>query len=104
MARKDQVKKLHLKQKMLSRGRPPNAVQPASMSKKATQKIIRTQHQLNKQMKTAENKGDEQQVTELKQRMIDLGGMKAYQQASKLGQSKDRGGDTSEVLMVCKDV
>lgn len=98
------ARKKRIVSKVLGKGRPPSASakQPKTLSKKATQAIVRTTHLLNKQIKMADSQGDEEEVKMLKQRMDELGGLKAYQQASIQGQSKERGGDSSEVLMVCK--
>lgn len=100
MARKAQVKKLLYKRRTLEKGRPPTASKPqASLSKHATQKLIRSHHQLNKQIKMAESKGDEDKIDELKKRVNGLGGLKSYQLASMQGQANERGGDSSAVLM-----
>lgn len=100
MTRKAQVKRFNYKRKMLSSGRPPTASKPqASLSKTATQRLIRSHHQLNKQIKMAESNGDQEMIGELKQRINDLGGLKSYQLASAQGQSNERGGDSSIVLM-----
>lgn len=86
--------------KALSSGRPPNAIKPkASLSSQATRTLIRTHHQLNKQLETARAKSDHAEVERLQKRIEDLGGLKSYQQASIQGQSNDRGGDSSIVLM-----
>jgi len=86
--------------KSLSSGRPPNVTKPqASLSSQATRKLIRSHHQLNKQLETAKSKGKDAEVEELQKRIEELGGLKSYQQASIQGQSSDRGGDSSVVLM-----
>lgn len=86
--------------KTLSSGRPPNARKPkASLSSQATRTLIRTHHQLNKQLDAAKAKGDHAGAEQLGKRIEELGGLKSYQQASIQGQSKDRGGDSSTVLM-----
>lgn len=86
--------------KALSSGRPPNVTKPkASMSSQATRKLIRTHHTLNKKLETAKSKGDDAVAVELQNQIETLGGLKAYQQASIQGQSIDRGGDSSVVLM-----
>ena len=97
MAKKQQVKR---KKKALAQGRPPRAhTAPAALSSKATNKIINTHHQLRKQLTTAEANGTEEEAQELKKRIADLGGLKAYQRASIQGQASDRGGDSSIHLM-----
>jgi 25S rRNA (adenine2142-N1)-methyltransferase len=86
--------------KSLSSGRPPNVTKPrASMSSQATRKLIRTHHTLNKKLETAKSKGNDAEAVELEAQIEKLGGIKAYQQASIQGQSIDRGGDSSVVLM-----
>ena len=84
----------------LSSGRPPNVTKPqASMSSQATRKLIRTHHTLNKKLETAKSKGDDAEAAQVQAEIEKLGGLKAYQQASIQGQSIDRGGDSSMVLM-----
>lgn len=86
--------------KTLSSGRPPNATKPkASLSSQATRTLIRTHHQLNKRLESAKAKGDHAEAEQLRGRIEELGGLKSYQQASIQGQSNDRGGDSSTVLM-----
>jgi 25S rRNA (adenine2142-N1)-methyltransferase len=86
--------------KSLSNGRPPNVTKPkASLSSQATRTLIRSHHQLNKKLETAKSKGKDDEVKDLQKQIEDLGGLKSYQQASIQGQSNDRGGDSSVVLM-----
>ena len=86
--------------KSLSSGRPPNFNKPkASLSSQATRTLIRSHHQLNKKLETAKSKGNDAEVEELQKQIEALGGLKSYQQASIQGQSNDRGGDSSVVLM-----
>lgn len=86
--------------KSLSSGRPPNITKAkASLSSQATRTLIRSHHQLNKQLEAAKAKGKDAEVAELQKKIEDLGGLKSYQQASIQGQSNDRGGDSSAVLM-----
>jgi 25S rRNA (adenine2142-N1)-methyltransferase len=86
--------------KSLSSGRPPNVTKPkASLSSQATRTLIRSHHQLNKKLETAKSKGNDAEVEELQKQIEKLGGLKSYQQASIQGQSNDRGGDSSVVLM-----
>ena len=86
--------------KSLSSGRPPNVTKPkASLSSQATRTLIRSHHQLNKKLETAKSKGNDAEVEELQKQIEALGGLKSYQQASIQGQSNDRGGDSSVVLM-----
>jgi 25S rRNA (adenine2142-N1)-methyltransferase len=86
--------------KSLSSGRPPNITKPkASLSSQATRTLIRSHHQLNKKLEVAKSKGKDDEVEELQKQIEELGGLKSYQQASIQGQSNDRGGDSSVVLM-----
>lgn len=84
----------------IANGRPPLAAKPqASLSAEKTRQLIRTHHQLNKDLVKAEASGVEAEADELKKRIADLGGLKSYQLASTQGQANDRGGDSSSVLM-----
>ncbi|KAH9842243.1 25S rRNA adenine-N(1) methyltransferase-like [Teratosphaeria destructans] len=86
--------------KGIKAGRPPLAKRPpAQVSKHVTHTKIRQFHQSQKELAKAEAKGDEVKAEELRKRLEDLGGLQAYQEASILGQSVDRGGDSSIVLM-----
>ncbi|KAI6824157.1 nucleolus protein [Hortaea werneckii] len=84
----------------ISKGRPPLAKKPtAALSAEKTRQLIRTHHQLNKELAKAEALGDHEGATELKKRIEAFGGLESYQQASIQGQAKDRGGDSSVILM-----
>ncbi|WPH00723.1 Hypothetical protein R9X50_00355300 [Acrodontium crateriforme] len=84
----------------LSAGRPPTAAKPkASVSAKATRTVINKLHQINKQLVRAKSAGNEAQVKDLQTQVDALGGLPRYQQASIQGQSIERGGDSSLVLM-----
>ncbi|KAF2750077.1 hypothetical protein M011DRAFT_474558 [Sporormia fimetaria CBS 119925] len=87
------------KQKALSSGRPPVAKSGERMSSKQTRTIIRTHHRLQKEQAAALKKGDIQKAEEIQKAIEQNGGIKLYQAASKLGQSKTRGGDSSKVLV-----
>ncbi|KAI5365315.1 Putative S-adenosylmethionine-dependent methyltransferase Bmt2 [Septoria linicola] len=94
-------KKSHKANASLKAGRPPT-VKPSgkkTMSSKATQKTIVTFHQLQKLLAAAKAKRDAKRASEIESQMEELGGIKAYQEASIQGQSADRGGDSSLVLM-----
>lgn len=69
------------------------------MSSKQTRTIIRTHHRLHKERAAALKKGDVKQAEEIAEAIEKNGGLKVYQEASKLGQSKTRGGDSSKVLV-----
>lgn len=85
--------------KTLSSGRPPAVKKEKPMSSKQTRTIIRTHHRLHKERATALKKGDAKRAEEMAEAIEKNGGLKVYQEASKLGQSKTRGGDSSKVLV-----
>ncbi|PPJ59405.1 hypothetical protein CBER1_06917 [Cercospora berteroae] len=86
---------------ILKAGRPPLAKKTNQkiMSSKATQKTIVTFHQLQKDLAAAKTKKNITLATIIESQLQALGGIKAYQAASIQGQSADRGGDSSLVLM-----
>lgn len=87
-------------QASLKSGRPPTAHKtPASISSKATQKLIIAYHALQKDLSKARASNDEEKATALQAQIDALGGLEAYQRASIQGQSTSRGGDSSLVLM-----
>ncbi|KAJ9628527.1 25S rRNA (adenine2142-N1)-methyltransferase [Taxawa tesnikishii (nom. ined.)] len=93
-------KKKRQKSTSLSHGRPPAVHKPAaSLSSKATRTLIRGHHQLNKALASAVRAGDEEVAASLRKQIEERGGLKSYQQASIQGQSDERGGDTSRVLL-----
>lgn len=93
------VKKVQ-KPKSLSHGRPPVVQKSkASLSAKATRTLIRSHHRLHKALSEAVKNGDQQTASAIRKQIEDKGGLKSYQQASIQGQSGERGGDTSKLLM-----
>ncbi|KAK3831902.1 MAG: putative methyltransferase-domain-containing protein [Linnemannia gamsii] len=66
-------------------------------SSMATAQLIRRYHTLNKELSQCLARID--QSTAIRQEMDDLGGLDMYQKASTLGQSKQRGGDSSKWLI-----
>lgn len=85
---------------MLSTGRPPIAKsKDAALSAKATRTLIRSHHRLLKSRAQAVNANDEARISSIDAQIQANGGLKSYQIASKLGQSMDRGGDSSKVLI-----
>ena len=88
--------------KLLSHTRPTtshtNTTKP-KLSSKATQHIITTHHTIHKLLSKAISDGDTAAQTRLTEQLEINGGLAAYQVASTQGQSKDRGGDTSGVLV-----
>lgn len=84
----------------LSRGRPPAAQKPkASLSSKATRNLIQSHHRLHKALADAIRQGDEHTASSIRKQIEEKGGLKSYQQASIQGQSSERGGDTSRILL-----
>ncbi|KAL4974298.1 putative methyltransferase-domain-containing protein [Aspergillus desertorum] len=85
---------------LLSRTRPPTAQKKhAALSAKATRTLIRCHHTLLKKRAQALKLGDQALVDKLDAQIQANGGLESYQIASKLGQSLDRGGDSSRVLV-----
>lgn len=95
MAKKTSRTKL----KSLSQGRPPITTQSSSISRKATRTLIRAHHVLEKRRARALAAGDIATAEVLAQQSATQGGLEKYQQASLIGQSNNRGGDSSKVLM-----
>ncbi|KAF2718364.1 hypothetical protein K431DRAFT_287753 [Polychaeton citri CBS 116435] len=88
------------KQVALSSGRPPTAKKPKSnLSSRSTRTTVRAYHELNKRLATARENGDVDAARRIEDDLRKLGGLKGYQQASIQGQAKDRGGDSSILLM-----
>lgn len=88
------------KQRSINQGRPPLAkAQPSTLSAKATRTVIRSHHNLQKAYTQALKDGDESRAHELKAEMAARGGLTKYQLASTQGQSAERGGDSSRVLV-----
>ncbi|KKA27149.1 hypothetical protein TD95_000379 [Thielaviopsis punctulata] len=84
----------------LSSGRPP-VLKPqiASITRKASRTVINKHHQLEKARVLATRQGDQAKATALQAEIEALGGLDQYQKASLQGQHKDRGGDSSIVLL-----
>ncbi|KAF7540524.1 hypothetical protein G7Z17_g12183 [Cylindrodendrum hubeiense] len=93
------VSKKPTRPKSLSSGRPPTVKSSRSMSRKASRTLINTHHQLDKQRRQAATKGDKGTEARITAEIEQLGGIDHYQKASLQGQSLDRGGDTSKVLL-----
>jgi 25S rRNA (adenine2142-N1)-methyltransferase len=83
----------------LANGRPPLVKSARTMSRKASRTTINRHHQLQKQRHHASLLGDREREMALSLEIAKLGGLDQYQQASLQGQSSDRGGDTSKVLL-----
>jgi len=69
------------------------------MSRKASRSLINTHHQLEKKRRQAAARGDKAEEAAVTKELTKLGGLDHYQQASLQGQSHERGGDTSRVLL-----
>jgi 25S rRNA (adenine2142-N1)-methyltransferase len=93
------VSKKHTKPKSLSHGRPPTTKRAPALSSRATRTLIRSHHTLQKQKAIALKAGDAAKAAELEATIQKQGGIEKYQVASLLGQGKERGGDSSRVLM-----
>ncbi|KAF1957289.1 hypothetical protein CC80DRAFT_41740 [Byssothecium circinans] len=85
--------------KTLSHGRPSVNRPKERMSSQQSRSIIRTHHRLEKQRAAAIKKGDAESAEAIAKTIERNGGLKLYQVASKQGQSKERGGDSSKVLV-----
>lgn len=93
--------------KLLAHTRPPvtnkpslnSSVGTSSQSSKSTRTTIRSYHTLRKRVLQAHKAGDTALALALHDELEGLGGLEAYQAASTVGQSKQRGGDTSKVLV-----
>lgn len=84
----------------LSSTRPPTIKsQHAKLSSKATRTLIRSHHQLLKARAQAERSGDEALMSSIDAQIQANGGLESYQTASKIGQSLERGGDSSKLLL-----
>lgn len=99
------------KAKALKSGRPPllsssksmpaSAFNPqrSSLSSRRTRTLIRTHHVLQKRLAQARADNDTEQIHELEAQLAASGGLETYQLASTVGQSAERGGDSSRVLV-----
>lgn len=85
--------------KTLASGRPPASRPKERMTSERSRSIIRTHHTLQKDHAAAVKRGDAEAADQLALAIEKNGGIKAYQAASKQGQAKDRGGDSSKVLV-----
>lgn len=84
----------------LSSTRPPTVkAGRIGLSAKATRTLIRSHHQLLKARVQAERAGDLARMSSIDAQIAANGGLESYQTASKLGQSLERGGDSSKILI-----
>ena len=93
--KKRSSKKPHL----LSHTRPRTCQTSTSLSSRVTRKLIRSHHTLQKQLASALLSNNAALVASLQAQHNDSGGLEMYQRASIIGQSSERGGDSSKVLM-----
>ena len=96
------------KKKPLSSSSPADA---AAVSRKVTQATISQFHTLLKQKAivkrqiAAKGDGDDgskellTRLVEIDKKLEEVGGLQGYQEASRLGQAEDRGGDSSKILV-----
>ncbi|KXT13683.1 hypothetical protein AC579_8107 [Pseudocercospora musae] len=98
---KSKKKKKKEQLQSLKSGRPPPSQTsiPKTLSSKTTQATIVKFHHLNKSLATAISSNNTHAIKTIEREIQNLGGLKAYQEASILGQSKPRGGDSSIVLI-----
>lgn len=83
--------------RLLSSTRPCNT-KPA-LSSRTTRSLVRFHHNLRKQFSAAVSRGDTSEAQAIQVKIDASGGLPKYQEASLHGQSAQRGGDTSKVLM-----
>ncbi|KAE8382130.1 putative methyltransferase-domain-containing protein [Aspergillus bertholletiae] len=95
-SRRSQTKKT----KLLSHSRPPTVrAKHATLSSKATRNLIRGHHRLLKNRAQALKANDNILLERIDTQIRENGGLEGYQLASRLGQSLERGGDSSKVLV-----
>ncbi|KAL8700783.1 MAG: hypothetical protein Q9201_005264 [Fulgogasparrea decipioides] len=87
------------KPQLLSHTRPTSVKKAPSLSSQATRSVIRNHHTLQKHLHTAIASGDTAAAQGLQAQLANSGGLKKYQEASIQGQSSERGGDSSKVLV-----
>ncbi|OAL35518.1 hypothetical protein AYO20_05137 [Fonsecaea nubica] len=78
---------------------PTAAAAPLSLSSKHTRALINAHHLLQKRLARARARDDVDQVREIEAQIAAQGGLRSYQLASRTGQSAERGGDSSRVLV-----
>ncbi|KAI9884750.1 MAG: hypothetical protein M1823_003460 [Watsoniomyces obsoletus] len=85
----------------LSSGRPPTFGKRAvsSLPSRTSRKVIRRHHNLQKERSKAVAENDLARVQTLEAEIDKNGGLETYQRASISGQLKDRGGDSSKILL-----
>ena len=91
--------KVKRRPQLLSSTRHQKLKPPTSLSSRVTRATICTHHNLRKQLSSAIQKGDDSTAEGLRVEIENFGGIRKYQEASIIGQSAQRGGDTSKVLL-----
>ena len=84
---------------LLSSTRPQSIRSAPSLSSRRSRSVVRSHHVLRKQLSDAISKGTTSEVQAVQAKIDASGGLPKYQEASIQGQSAQRGGDTSKVLM-----
>ncbi|OGM42441.1 nucleolus protein [Aspergillus bombycis] len=85
---------------LLSHTRPPTVrAKHAALSSKATRNLIRGHHRLLKDRAQALKANDNLLIERIDAQIRENGGLQGYQLASRLGQSLERGGDSSKALV-----
>ncbi|KAI4244647.1 MAG: hypothetical protein L6R40_002851 [Gallowayella cf. fulva] len=84
---------------LLSHTRPLSSQKRGSLSSQVTRSLIRHHHTLQKNLHSALVKSDGATVEHIRTQLAASGGLQKYQEASIQGQSSERGGDSSKVLM-----
>ena len=94
-------KKKKLRKNLLSSTRPRQLRHTRStpLSSSTGRAVIRNHHILHKRLSAAIARCDDTTANAVRQEINSLGGLKRYQDASLAGQGRDRGGDTSAVLV-----
>lgn len=85
--------------RLLSSTRPHNIKQAPTLSSRTTRSVVRSYHTLRKQYSAALSKRQASEAQAIQARIEASGGLPRYQEASIHGQSAQRGGDTSKVLI-----
>ena len=84
--------------RLLSSTRPRNS-KPITLSSRKTRSIVRSHHNLRKEVSAAVSTGDTSRAQAVQAKIDAAGGLPKYQEASIQGQSIQRGGDTSKILV-----
>ena len=92
-------KRRRRRSQLLSSTRPSKQRSSSSLSSSTIRGTIRTHHTLRKQLSSALAKRDVDGARTIESHLDKAGGILAYQHASTQGQSAQRGGDTSKILV-----